>query len=372
MKLSTRILQASLIAFVGPVEIKAHPGHSHEPDISSSQPIDYSEIAIRDDISLYLVQPYENLIIGESPNYYLGIKNRSKDDLLLNLGGDLDTGELWYSSGQMLVEARNETSNDNLTRPDRIPEWSKIEPALEPSKYGYIEIKSGETEILGSKVTPPGKLQFDYNTFPERADEFRIGILVGPNEWTFSNWTHSPRRLMTIRRKNGEALAKLRISQLEEYPVQKLNIEGTDYLFLLGTRICILPSGVVPRIQQDGEGLETKLVVHFPNTDYEPVVHHVNSMATLSGPSELVPHLAALNELKAKLKADNSVLTGSSEPPAALDTITTVESRIEEPSGVGVVKPIEEPGQKSSNWWLWLVGVLVVFGGIALAVRRKS
>ena len=60
---------------------------------------------IREDISLYLVQPYENLIMGEGPHYYLGIKNGSKDDLLLNIGGDLDTGELWYASKQSLLFA---------------------------------------------------------------------------------------------------------------------------------------------------------------------------------------------------------------------------------------------------------------------------
>jgi hypothetical protein len=366
MQRLTRILQASLFALLGSVEVKAHTGHSHELEIDPSQPIDYSEITIRDDINLYLVQPYENLIIGEGPNYYLGIKNSSKDDLLLNLGGDLDTGELWYSSGQMLVEARKETSDDNLTRPEWIPEWSKIEPALEPSKYGYIEIKSGETEILGSKVTPPGKLQFNYNVFPDGADEFRIGILVDSNEWVFTNWTHSLKRINTIHRKSGEVLANLKISQLEEHPVQKLNIEGTDYLFLLGTRVCILPEGVTPVIEQEGESLEAKLIVSFPNTDYEPVVHHANSMTTLSGPPELVPHLAAFNELKVRLEADVSA-NEQTDLPQSVDSSTPTSKPTAEKEQTEVVTT--EP---SSNWWLWLIGGVVVVGGLALVLRRKS
>jgi hypothetical protein len=32
----------------------------------------------------------------------------------------------------------------------------------------------------------------------------------------------------------------------------------------------------------------------------------------------------------------------------------------------------EEPAEKSSNWWLWLVGVVVVVGGVGLVLRRKS
>jgi len=32
----------------------------------------------------------------------------------------------------------------------------------------------------------------------------------------------------------------------------------------------------------------------------------------------------------------------------------------------------EEDVEQSPNWWLWLVGVLVVVGGLGLALRRKS
>jgi hypothetical protein len=35
-------------------------------------------------------------------------------------------------------------------------------------------------------------------------------------------------------------------------------------------------------------------------------------------------------------------------------------------------EPSEEPVEKSSNWWLWLIGAVVAVGSIALVVRRKS
>ena len=43
-----------------------------------------------------------------------------------------------------------------------------------------------------------------------------------------------------------------------------------------------------------------------------------------------------------------------------------------ETSEVTTPEPSEEPDEKPSNWWLWLVGLLVVVGGVGLVVRRKS
>ena len=36
------------------------------------------------------------------------------------------------------------------------------------------------------------------------------------------------------------------------------------------------------------------------------------------------------------------------------------------------VQPVEVTPEQSSQWWLWLVGALVVLGGLAVVVRRKS
>lgn len=36
------------------------------------------------------------------------------------------------------------------------------------------------------------------------------------------------------------------------------------------------------------------------------------------------------------------------------------------------VESSQEPPEQSSNWWLWLIGLLVVVGGLAVVVRRKG
>ncbi len=50
----------------------------------------------------------------------------------------------------------------------------------------------------------------------------------------------------------------------------------------------------------------------------------------------------------------------------------TAEPSIEEPAEVVVAEPIEEDVEQSSNWWLWLLGILIVVGGLGLVLRRKS
>jgi len=50
----------------------------------------------------------------------------------------------------------------------------------------------------------------------------------------------------------------------------------------------------------------------------------------------------------------------------------TPEPAIEEPAEMVAAKPIEEEVEQSSNWWLWLIGAVIVVGGVGLAVRRKN
>ena len=62
----------------------------------------------------------------------------------------------------------------------------------------------------------------------------------------------------------------------------------------------------------------------------------------------------------------------TTEEVELIEEVTTPEPAIEESAEVVATEPIKEDVEQSSNWWLWLVGLLVVVGGIALAIRRKS
>ena len=56
----------------------------------------------------------------------------------------------------------------------------------------------------------------------------------------------------------------------------------------------------------------------------------------------------------------------------SVEEITPPEPTNDRPVEVSTSKPAEHPEEKSSNWWLWLIGLLVVIGGLAVVVRRKS
>lgn len=64
-------------------------------------------------------------------------------------------------------------------------------------------------------------------------------------------------------------------------------------------------------------------------------------------------------------------------PPApeavqVVEEVTPPEPAKEEPAEVVTVEVAEETAEQSSNWWLWLIGALVVVGGLGLVLRRKN
>jgi len=62
--------------------------------------------------------------------------------------------------------------------------------------------------------------------------------------------------------------------------------------------------------------------------------------------------------------------TPTPEVVEPVETITAPEPEIKDPAEAITAEPSKEHDEKSSNWWL--IGVLVVVGAISLAVRRKN
>jgi LPXTG-motif cell wall-anchored protein len=57
----------------------------------------------------------------------------------------------------------------------------------------------------------------------------------------------------------------------------------------------------------------------------------------------------------------------------SLEILSSVlETKVKEPAEVAPVKIAEEAPEESTNWLLWLIGCLVVLGGLVVVARRKK
>lgn len=62
----------------------------------------------------------------------------------------------------------------------------------------------------------------------------------------------------------------------------------------------------------------------------------------------------------------------TSEVAETVEELTEVEPAIKDSAGVGTSEPPEGTVKQSSNWWLWLVGLLVFVGALGVVLRRKK
>ena len=59
------------------------------------------------------------------------------------------------------------------------------------------------------------------------------------------------------------------------------------------------------------------------------------------------------------------------EVAEVVEEVTATEPAIEEPAEVVIAEPVEEDVDSSSNWLLWLIGAVVVVGGVFVVRSRK-
>jgi len=80
-------------------------------------------------------------------------------------------------------------------------------------------------------------------------------------------------------------------------------------------------------------------------------------------------------ELENSRSAATEIPPVSSEAPKVKEIIQEVaqpEPVKEEPAAVAPVEVTEEPTEHSSNWWLWLIGAVIIVGGGVLFIRSKN
>lgn len=75
------------------------------------------------------------------------------------------------------------------------------------------------------------------------------------------------------------------------------------------------------------------------------------------------------NDLHQKQSTSASSEPNFSEKAKASAKTTSIN---EQAVDIGAAESREKPAEQSSNWWVWLIGAVVIAGGIGLLVRRKS
>lgn len=108
-------------------------------------------------------------------------------------------------------------------------------------------------------------------------------------------------------------------------------------------------------------------------------------IAEFSGSDSDLERWTEIRDLIQNLKVDPTLAETSPKAPIAeiparapaatvetTEELQTVKPEVKEAAKVKPVEVAEETSEQSSQWWLWLVGALVVVGGLGLALRRKS
>lgn len=85
--------------------------------------------------------------------------------------------------------------------------------------------------------------------------------------------------------------------------------------------------------------------------------------------AEIIDRLVAMGYSREEL---NKVDDAEAASDQANREANHSEPVTEKPAEVKTTEPVEEPAHQPSQWWLWLIGAVIVVGGIALTVRRKN
>ncbi|MEO0511223.1 MAG: hypothetical protein AAF065_15340 [Verrucomicrobiota bacterium] len=308
----------------------------------------------------------------ERPRVVVGIKNTSKNDLTLFKSVDWFE-EVEFRNAQLWFEY--DTGNEHIvaTSSTHGRDWQKMISS---------EVSGKERLLAGEQMAAETR---DIRVFGDWRDvntqSVRALLLVGENQYLASDWKtvsfadqsfQKGGESFTIEYNQDSEFLRDRIPHydgISRTPAFINEIGGEQWLFLRNMRLCKVPKGSELRFEINEE--TEVLTIHFDGTDYEPVVHNIRMIRTLSGPRELIPHFYAVEDMEVELAAIDSPTSPALETVKTVKEATALEPVTEEPAKVLVAEPVEEEVEQSSNWWLWLIGAVVVVGGVFVLRSRK-
>ena len=276
---------------------KAHPSRSDWGELPTSLSDDYT---VREDARVLLEIPYDTIIQGEPLRvFFVGIQNFSGSPIkILQSTGALELYQVHH-------QARAEPNSDNLTRPESIPFWEKLE--FEMRGVVYKSLQDGDFQIIDRMTL----------SIPGGSREMRVGFLVGPNEWIFSEWV-PVHRVNEQSLQDGEIIASVEYPGIPDpLPVRIIAINGDKYLFFSDVRFARVPDGASPRIDWDSRSRQ--LVVHFDGIGIPPLITYMPQRQTIEWTPETAPHMVVRERMKAELERarDAGAPTPEPDPVAA-------------------------------------------------------
>ncbi len=268
--------------------VLGHSAEQHKLELENRR---FEGDVVEGGVQFKISVPYTVLFKDEIPRVVYGFRNTSEQPY--NVGRQFlgfeeresydpnPQSRLWlqFSDGKNL---RVDT-NDQVGR-----DWQAI-------KDGFDErdlLKPNDSAVMMGEY----RQGFDRH-YEDGYGRLRALYLVGDKEYIASNWIS----IEVLREDIADGAEMFELDYGSEVgykaPIYIKSLNGERWLFIHRNRISKIPKGATPRFEVDKE--TAVLSVYFDGTDYEPVLHNVRMIRTLSGPRELVPHLYAVDDLKA-------------------------------------------------------------------------
>jgi len=346
---------------------KEHTSHSGPGELPRIFPDGHTT---REHSRLLLRVPYRLILKGEHPHVYIGIQNLSDNPIILSESFSIEP------ENQVYYQARSDLTGMNLTKPNYIPIWDKLVREFE--LFGRVILERGDFRLYDFQRL---QLNVSYPILPAGAQEIRVCLLVGHNEWVFSEWV--PLRRVGENLNDGEVIATVYFRNLPNHPraIRMSEVDGIRYLFFSSTRFAMVPDGAAPRIDWQPTG--ALLTVYFDGVDVPPLLFNASEYQLIEWTHETAPHMEIRGEVKLELERARDALVLAPEPQNFVNPSASDDKPIPGPSKGpnALAVPFETQEKASTNpeaeptparHFLPVLLVFLILAGIAALVLNRN